>query len=39
MERVIADEELFPVFKLCDLKKHFHTELSQLHKRLPSETD
>ena len=38
MERVIEDEKLLPVFKMCDLKKHFDTELSQLHKSLPSET-
>ena len=38
MERVIEDEKLLPVFKLCHLKKRFDTELSQLHESLPSET-
>ena len=38
MERVIEDEKLLPVFKLCDLKKRFDTELHQLRKSLPSET-
>ena len=38
MESVIEDEKLLPVFKLCDLKKRFDTELNQLHKSLPTET-